>query len=198
MVLESRQSVRTSLQGGGYRGVPGSGRSGPESSDDEILVWIEAVGETGKWGERESQIKILNQVDKHFEPRLLPIVRGGTVRIKNSDPIYHNVFSLSTVKRFDVGRRSPKEYIDVQFDQPGTVDIFCDIHSSMHAVVKVLPNRTLKWKKLKGSGGFMFRDVPQGDYRIHFYAVGNRESSVEISAMNTRKITLQTIRLGAP
>ena len=64
---------------------------------------------------------------------------GARVDFPNSDEIYHNVFSLSPVTAFDLGRGGRSK--SVRFDQPGIVRVFCDIHSHMSAFVLVFGHR---------------------------------------------------------
>ena len=64
--------------------------------------------------------------------------RAGGLRrwtFPNDDPIYHNVFSLSRARTFNLGRFPRGESRAVRFDKPGIVKVFCDIHSHMSAAV---------------------------------------------------------------
>lgn len=137
-----------------------------------VVVWIEG---TGPQTRPASPTPVLNQKDTQFEPRLLVVVAGQRVRILNSDPIYHNVFSLSDVKRFNVGRRPAGEHVDVLFEKPGEVSVFCDIHSSMNATIRVLPTTTAQWVVLDGGGEFRLPNLPAGRYTIHVAAPGYAE-----------------------
>lgn len=167
-----------------------------DSASDDILVWLMDKNPEASYRDTDN-MQVLDQQDKRFHPRLMAVRAGNRVRIKNSDPVYHNVFSLSPAKRFDVGRRSPRDYQDVTFDKAGVVDVFCDIHSNMHAVIRVLPRQTIAWQKLESDGTFLFRDVPEGEYTLHLLALGNRKKKVDVKAVAAKKIILDTIRLGA-
>lgn len=201
VILGSSQKVLVSTSMGAYQNVP-SGRSlsAPSVSSKSLVLWLESDNnEEISYQEKQASKKrpVLDQVDKRFKPRLMLIKAGDEVRIRNSDPVYHNVFSLSQTKRFDVGRRSPDDYQDVKFDTPGKVDVFCDIHSDMHAVIMVAPKETVAMKKLKSAGKFRFTNIPQGHYTLHLYALGDRNQVVEIDATGEENITLPTIRLGS-
>lgn len=199
VVLEHSQKpvVQTSL--GGYQNSPqGSSFSEKaDSSSNDIVLWLEAADQNETYQQGDDARRVLDQKDKQFVPRLMVIRKGTEVRIHNSDPVYHNVFSLSKAKRFDVGRRSPGEYQDVRFDKAGKVDVFCDIHSDMHAVIIVAPQTTVAMQKLTKEGSFRFTDVPQGQYILHLYALGDRRRTMNIQTTNAQKITLKTIRLGS-
>ena len=72
-----------------------------------------------------------------FVPHVLAVMVGTMVDFPNSDMTYHNVFSLSQAKRFDLGRYAAGKSKSVRFDRPGVVRVFCDIHSHMNAFVLV-------------------------------------------------------------
>lgn len=77
------------------------------------------------------------QKDKKFEPLLLNINQGETVSFVNDDDIFHNVFSLSDAKLFDLGSYPKGESREVTFDQPGVIDVECAIHPTMKMTIKV-------------------------------------------------------------
>ena len=74
-----------------------------------------------------------------FAPDLLPVLVGTTVEFPNMDETYHNVFSYSKTKRFDLGRyRKDEKATTVVFDKPGAVTIHCEIHERMRGTILVL------------------------------------------------------------
>src|SRR5206468_4315540 len=62
----------------------------------------------------------LAQHDTSFAPPLVVVPVGTTVDFANEDPFFHNVFSYSTPKRFDLGRYPRGESRPVTFDRVGT------------------------------------------------------------------------------
>ena len=80
----------------------------------------------------------LVQKNRHFDPDLLVIPVGSTVSFPNDDPIFHNVFSLSKVKQFDLGYYPAGETRTVKFEKPGIVQVYCHIHPDMSAAIVVL------------------------------------------------------------
>jgi plastocyanin len=109
----------------------------------------------------------MSQRDERFAPHVLPIVQGTTVDFPNDDDVYHNVFSLSSAAGkggFDLGRYPKGASKSWTFDRPGTVQVFCHIHSDMSAVVLVLPNAF--HASPDDSHRFSIDDVPEGDYTI--------------------------------
>ena len=84
--------------------------------------------------------KQVAQKDLAFLPALLPVQVGTTVEFPNLDNTYHNIFSYSPAKRFDLGRYRPEErpIPSVLFDAPGLVTLRCDIHEHMRGLILVL------------------------------------------------------------
>ena len=106
----------------------------------------------------------LDQKNQTFVPHVLAIVAGTTVDFPNSDRIYHNVFSLSRAKSFDLGRYAAGRSQSVRFDRPGIVRVFCEIHSHMSAFILVFPHRY--FDVTDDEGRFRIDHVPPGTYTL--------------------------------
>jgi plastocyanin len=106
----------------------------------------------------------LAQKNQTFTPRVIAIAAGETVDFPNFDPIYHNVFSPSPVRRFDLGKYSRGQSRSVTFPRPGLVNVFCDIHSNMEAYVLVLANRA--FARPDAEGRYKLPDLPPGTYVV--------------------------------
>lgn len=77
------------------------------------------------------------QKDKAFSVTEVKIKKGDTIKFTNKDPFFHNVFSLSDAKLFDLGSYAQGESKDVVFDQVGVVEVECAIHTNMKLKVTV-------------------------------------------------------------
>src|SRR5471030_1896188 len=99
-----------------------------------------------------------------FSPHVLPILVGTTVEWPNNDRIYHNVFSMSDAKQFDLGlyKGNPADK-RVTFDKPGRVDVFCSIHTSMNCTVLVLENPY--FAATDKNGNYKIPNIPPGEYK---------------------------------
>ncbi len=80
---------------------------------------------------------VVGQKNKQFTVSTIEIKKGDAIRFTNEDSFFHNVFSLSDTKSFDLGSYPQGEYKAVTFDQAGTVEVECAIHPSMHMTVVV-------------------------------------------------------------
>jgi plastocyanin len=111
------------------------------------------------------------QVDRRFAPDLLVIPAGSTVSFPNMDPIFHNIFSLSPAKSFDLGSYDQGQTRKVVFSKPGIVDVYCHLHPNMEATIVVTPSRW--YARSDGAGQYRIPDVPPGQYTVvawHKYA----------------------------
>ena len=109
----------------------------------------------------------LAQKGQTFVPRVVAVAAGSAVDFPNMDPIYHNVFSLSPARRFDLGKYPQGSSRRVEFRKPGLVNVFCEIHSDMAAYVLVLPNHA--FTRPTTAGDFRLPDLPAGSYKLHVW-----------------------------
>lgn len=108
---------------------------------------------------------IIIQKDAAFVPHVLPVLVGTTVVWPNQDEIYHNVFSMSQTKSFDLGLYNAEQPAKrVTFDQPGQADVFCAIHTKMRCIVLVLTNPFFALVDHKGH--FTITGIPAGVYKF--------------------------------
>lgn len=110
--------------------------------------------------------KTIVQKDLAFRPGLLPIELGTKVEFPNEDDTYHNIFSYSPPKRFDLGRYPPGEKPTPSqvFDKPGLVTLRCDIHEHMRGLILVLA--TPYFTVTEGHGLFRLTNLPAGHYTL--------------------------------
>lgn len=122
----------------------------------------------------------LAQKDQTFVPRVVAIAAGSAVDFPNMDPIYHNVFSLSPARRFDLGKYRQGSSRRVEFRKPGLVNVFCEIHSDMAAYILVLPNHA--FTRPSATGEFQLPDLPPGSYRMHVWHpdLGDQTFTVDV------------------
>lgn len=137
-------------------------------------------------------IKELAQKDLTFVPVLLPIEVGTRVEFPNLDDTYHNIFSYSPTKRFDLGRYRPEErpIPSVVFDRPGLVTLRCDIHEHMRGLILVLS--TPYFAMTDTAGRFRLDKLPSGKYMLKAWIDSRttRQKPVELKDGQTLHVDL--------
>jgi plastocyanin len=131
--------------------------------------------------------KQVTQKDLTFIPSLLLTRVGTKVEFPNLDDTYHNIFSYSPAKRFDLGRYRPDERpIPTEvFDKPGLVILRCDIHEHMRGLILVL--NTPHFVMTDTNGRFRLEGLPAGHYTLKAWIDSRttREKSVELKSGQT-------------
>ena len=102
--------------------------------------------------------------DKQFSPRLLAVPPGSTVQFPNFDGIYHNVFSLSASKKFDIGLYKNGETRELKFDKTGMVRLGCNIHAKMASYIFVIDAPA--YVVVEGSKEYNFKSLTPGKYKV--------------------------------
>jgi plastocyanin len=148
----------------------GAGGSRTSPSRRESVVYLETAPQ-GAFEDRPRGHVTMNQLDEAFTPYVLAITVGTTVDFPNRDPTYHNVFSLSRVAPFDLGRYPRGESKSVRFDRPGVVRVFCEIHSRMSAFIMVFAHRF--FAVTDEQGRYRIDGVPSGTYELSLWADGH-------------------------
>jgi plastocyanin len=132
----------------------------PESELRHVVIYVKDAPKTEVPPTRAE----IRQRNENFVPRVVAITVGSTVDFPNDDPIYHNVFSLSRTKTFDLGRFPKGKSRGERFDKPGVVKVFCQIHSHMSATVLVFDH---PWFAIPDEqGNFNLTGVPPGMHQI--------------------------------
>ena len=120
----------------------------------------------------------MHQVSIRFDPRVLAVPTGTTVDFPNLDPVFHNVFSYSPTKRFDLGRYGQNKSKSVRFDTAGLVKVFCDVHANMSAYILVVDTTFVVQPDATGS--FAIEGIPEGRHRMTVWHPDRGEQVLEI------------------
>jgi plastocyanin len=132
-------------------------------SDRRSVVYLDPAPR-GAFDARDEPRARIDQRNETFVPHVLAIVAGTTVDFPNNDLTYHNVFSLSRAKSFDLGRYAVGRSKSVRFENPGIVRVFCEIHSHMSAFILVFAHRY--FAVTQPDGDYRIDDVPPGTYNV--------------------------------
>ena len=148
---------------------------------NETLVWLDALGRAPK---RPGAAFTMTTRGKTLLPHVLAVPAGSTVTFPNDDPITHNLFSLTAGNTFDLGLYRKGTGKSHKFEAPGAVNVYCNVHPNMSAVVHVMSTPYYGFADTNGNYSF---DVPPGRYRITAWNEqgGAQTSDIEVKADGT-------------
>lgn len=144
-----------------------------------VVVYLESAPRQA-FGELPIARARMDQRAEQFVPRLLAITVGTVVDFPNNDKTFHNVFSLSRARTFDLGRFPPGRTGAVRFDRPGIVPVFCDIHSHMSAYILVFTHPFFAVSDTDGR--YEIPAVPVGSYTLMVWS--------ELGTATPRRVTV--------
>jgi plastocyanin len=146
-------------------GVTDLGTPAPRQVADirRAVVYLETAPRGAFDGDQPARLR-MDQRNETFVPHVLAAATGTVIDFPNNDSVYHNVFSLSKAKRFDLGRYARGRSKAVRFDQPGIVRVFCDIHSHMSAFVLVFGHPY--FATTDADGRYRIDNIPAGTYTV--------------------------------
>ena len=130
----------------------------------------------------------LEQKDMMFHPHVLAVETGTLVDFPNKDLIFHNVFSYSGSKEFDLGRYPKGDSRSVRFDTPGVIRVYCDIHAHMNATIIVLPHPYFAVPD--DDGNYSIPNVPDGEYTVSFWYDRDVVAQRRVTVRNGEAVTL--------
>ncbi|HEY2743690.1 MAG TPA: hypothetical protein VGL86_03675 [Polyangia bacterium] len=163
---------------------------------------------SGKWAKRTPKQRIIEQRDRQFAPHVMMVPVGSTVSFPNFDPVFHNVFSLSPTRPFDLGIFKNGESRDVTFDKEGILRIGCNLHANMSAylVVVAAPHYVVT----DAAGKFRFKSLAPGKYKVRAWSERSSEpvtkeivinqgaNDVAVDVAGGAKADLGTDKFGTP
>lgn len=154
-----------------------AGRVSVKGPASEVWVYVEdPAAPLPPEGERP--VARMLQKDKQFEPRVLVVRKGTRVEFPNSDPIFHNVFSVTAGQTFDLGSYPRGESRAVTMSRAGQVNVFCNIHPQMIGYILIVPGP--HHVRAARDGSFRIDGVPAGRRRITAWAPEARRVTREV------------------
>lgn len=136
-----------------------------------------------------TEISSIAQRGLHFYPRTLPITLGSRVSFPNEDDTFHNVFSYSPAKEFDLGRYRKDETPPTrQFETAGVVSVFCEVHRHMQANILVL--ETPYFASTDAHGNFMIEGIEPGEYEVTVWITPRNNKTHRVTILPGQKTEL--------
>lgn len=127
----------------------------------------------------------IQQSNRQFLPDLVVVPVGTEVSFPNMDPIFHDVYSLSKAKSFDLGAYDKGQTRRITFTKPGIVEVYCHLHPNMAATIVVLANRY--YVQPDHDGKYRIPNVPAGHYTLVAWhkSAGFFRKSVDVGPTQT-------------
>jgi plastocyanin len=152
----------------------------PRGGVQNAVVWVEVPA--GSYEPLEGVTRILDQRECVFEPHVILLPVGGTLAIRNSDPMLHNVriFQERTMLMHEWQQPQGPD-LTWHFETPGRYIVRCGVHAWMYAWVVVADHR---YHAVTDQGGaFTLPDIPEGSYRLHVWheALGGQSQPVTVT-----------------
>jgi len=156
--------------------LAGAVQTGGAGVEGFAIVTLEPA--SGRFHPRAPRHRVIEQRNRQFAPHVLVVPVGSTVSFPNFDGVYHNVFSRSDVKSFDLGLYKAGQEREITFDKEGIVRIGCNLHANMSAIVAVVS--APYYAVTDARGHFVFRSLKPGAYRLRAYSEGRDEPTVQV------------------
>ena len=152
-----------------------------------VVVYLKDVAYRGPLRPTHTEVR---QEHETFVPHVVAVTRGSTIEFPNDDPIYHNVFSLSSAGTFNLGRFPRGQSRAQSLVKTGVVKVYCQIHSHMSATIMVFDHPFFTIPELDGN--FELPNVPAGDYVLVGWheRVGERTAVVHVERGKPTAVTL--------
>jgi plastocyanin len=145
--------------------LAGMARVGGKPAAD-VVIWLEAPSAPRP---RERRL-VVHQRNMQFVPRVLAASVGSTIDLPNNDRVFHNVFSFTNGKPFDLGLYPTGASKRITLDRPAVNRLYCNIHPHMAAYIVAVDSPY--YATSDRGGGFAMRDVPAGPYTYHAWRSG--------------------------
>jgi hemoglobin len=171
---------------GSLTGTLKIGGKGPDALG-VVMLWPQKGAK-----KRTPKQRVMEQRGKAFEPHVMAVPVGSTVSFPTFDTIFHNVFSLSKNKAFDLGMYKNGQTREVTFDKPGIVRLGCNLHASMSAFLIVVD--APHYAVVGPDGAFAFKSLAPGKYKVQAWTERSGEpvtSELTVTAgANTKDLDL--------
>jgi plastocyanin len=160
-------------------------------SGGEVKNAVVSIAEL-KQGKTAPKDAVIDQLKCVYTPHVVAINPGGTVKIKNSDGILHNVHSFSE-KNPPFNRAQPRylKEISEKFTKAETISVRCDVHGWMSGWIVVTDSSFFDVSTAEGT--FKLDGVPVGNHTLEIWheTLGKTTQPVEVKAGEVTHVTFE-------
>ena len=157
-----------------------------------VLVRVKVGGVPGTHAAPATPV-VIDQRDCTYVPRVVGIVAGQKVAVRNSDATTHSVWGTlagkDVINKMQVAK-APDVVIDPSAAKAGdVVELKCGVHAWMHAYVVVMDHPFFAVTDAEGK--FAIDGLPQGKYTLEAWhpVLGGKTLDIEIGKLKRANVT---------
>lgn len=135
---------------------------------------------------------VLDQKNCEYHPYAQIIPVNTTVEITNSDDVLHNIKTKGGSKTsFNIAQPKFKRKLTMEFKNPEIVQVECNVHGWMNAIIVVEDNPYDALTDANGS--FKITDVPPGKYTVKVWhsKLGEQTKEVTVGPKEEVKVAFE-------
>ncbi len=155
---------------------------GPDGAVANVFVYVKEGLPAGKTYATPEKAGLLDQQKSMFRPRVQGVLVGQDLLMRNSDPVIHNVRSLSEENRpFNVGQpANTPDRKKVFKESEGPIEVRCDFHPWMKAFFFVMDHPFFAVSNEQGE--FEIQGLPSGKYTLAIWheTFGKQEQEITV------------------
>jgi plastocyanin len=159
----------------------------------DAAIWLDSDEARKSVRGMEFEPVEIDQKGSVFFPQMVVLPRGGTLKLKNSDGINHNVHLLSHRQEKNFLLRSQDER-EVRLNHNDAIRVTCDLHAWMRSSLVIV--ETPFFAVSDAEGHFTIGKVPPGVYTIsighHRFTSEPENIQVEVRAGEETEIEIPT------
>lgn len=143
-----------------------------------LIVYLEPANSSQL--KLEPKLHKIMQKGRQFNPNLIVVSPGDKIQFLNDEDreIDHNIYSLSSLKNFDLGLGERGSVLEVTLDKNGSGNFYCSVHKLMEG--RIISLNTRHFAILEEPGSFILPNVPAGDWIVKVFVFHRRYKAIPI------------------
>lgn len=155
----------------------------PNATLANVFVYVKS-GLDGKTFEPSKEALLVDQNGCMFRPHVLGIRAGQPMRVKNSDPVSHNIHPMPKLNREWNQQQAPQaQELEREFARAEVmIPVKCNVHAWMKSYIGVMDH---PYFAVTGpDGSFELKGLPPGEYTVAAWheKFGEQEKKVTLAA----------------